>query len=108
VSSEPISPNEPQVPPAKHAAVLAASSSDAPLRSLPTNVSVNPARLYSDGRGVVDSCGHKAHTIRSTVDHLDLQSGIVGVRDFSLDAWRITPLARRVQPLHLDDQRHEA
>jgi hypothetical protein len=105
VSSEPISPNEPQVPPAKQAAVLAASSSDAPFAYQRFS---EPARLFSDGRGVVDSYRHKAHTVRSTVDHLDLQSGIVGVRDFSLDAWRITPLARRVQPLHLDDQRHEA
>lgn len=98
MSSEPISPNEPQVPAAKQSAVLAASSSDAPFHNLPANVAVNPERLFAGGREVVDSYGHRSHTVRTTVGELNLQSGIVGVRDFSLDAWRITPLARRVQP----------
>jgi len=46
----------------------------------------------------MDAHGHRSITSLSEIGQLNLQSGIIGVRDFSLDAWRITPLARRVSP----------
>ena len=90
--------DEPQVPKAQQAAVIAASSTAALFKDLPPNVEVNVDRLFDSGRQVTDSYGGTALTTRRSLGHLNLTSGVIGVRDFALDAWRIAPLERRVNP----------
>ncbi len=90
--------DEPQVPAAKHAGVLAASSANAPLVELEQNIDVNVEGLFKPSREVVDAYGQTHLTTIRRIGSLNLTSGVVGVRDFAMDPWRIAPLARRIKP----------
>lgn len=89
-------PGDPLVPLAERPKILARAQRAAPLAALPRGIAPDGDALFGDGR-IVKRGERSFVTSVRTLGRLRVRSGVLGVRDFTYDAFGLLPLERAIE-----------